>query len=367
MSQISGSLGSGPIGSLSIGGSVGSGLAQDITLDELQLGDSCVASYGVVVWDRLRIASMLSVLGTFHVGALERVRLRDALITSFEVAVTEAIEVADLISAVRATLVRERVAVAAVQTGNRVRVVTAQSGFRMSDQLLWHIVANVVEGLALDAPLAALTTRVAEVLEALQLADTATPRLIMYAMAHEQIEIDAQQLLTMIWSGEVVEGVEIGGGYVGPDGTYTAWTMNVETGAVSEYTNYEFNSFARIGNTYLGATAEGLYALLGDDDAGEDIIATIRGGYMQFGGVQQSRLKAAYLAVRGEGDFVLRIETAEGATYDYAVDARSMRTTKVHMGKGQRARYFAFELVSDGADFDLESLEFVPLVVQRRV
>jgi hypothetical protein len=37
------------------------------------------------------------------------------------------------------------------------------------------------------------------------------------------------------------------------------------------------------------------------------------------------------------------------------------------MGKGQRARYFAFELISAGQDFDLDTIEFVPIVVQRRV
>jgi hypothetical protein len=44
-----------------------------------------------------------------------------------------------------------------------------------------------------------------------------------------------------------------------------------------------------------------------------------------------------------------------------------MITTRVQVGKGLRARYYAFELETvDGQDFDLESIEFVPLVVQRR-
>jgi hypothetical protein len=37
------------------------------------------------------------------------------------------------------------------------------------------------------------------------------------------------------------------------------------------------------------------------------------------------------------------------------------------MGKGLRSRYFAFELVSTGQDFDLDTLEFIPLVADRRV
>ena len=96
----------------------------------------------------------------------------------------------------------------------------------------------------------------------------------------------------------------------------------------------------------------------------------MRGGYLQFGGTHLSRLKAAYLAVRNTTDdavFVLKIETGDGVEYIYTVDTRNMRSTKVHMGKGQRARYFTWELVSDGQDFDLESLEFVPIALNRRV
>jgi hypothetical protein len=39
----------------------------------------------------------------------------------------------------------------------------------------------------------------------------------------------------------------------------------------------------------------------------------------------------------------------------------------VPLGKGLRARYFSFELISDGADFDMDAIEFIPLVSHRRV
>jgi hypothetical protein len=44
-----------------------------------------------------------------------------------------------------------------------------------------------------------------------------------------------------------------------------------------------------------------------------------------------------------------------------------MKTARINIGKGIRARYFAFELISTGQDFDLDSLEFIPLVAKRRV
>jgi transketolase len=41
--------------------------------------------------------------------------------------------------------------------------------------------------------------------------------------------------------------------------------------------------------------------------------------------------------------------------------------TKFEIGKGIRARYFSFELTSTGQEFDLDSIEFLPIVNQRRV
>jgi hypothetical protein len=173
--------------------------------------------------------------------------------------------------------------------------------------------------------------------------------------------------LQAIFSPEINEGLEITALYLAPGSEITTWAVNTRTAAVSEYTNFEFNSFAQMGNKYLAASSTGLYELVGDDDAGTDIIARIKSGLMQWGSSRFTLFKAAYLGVRGPGDFVLRMETGDGTTYDYSVTTTDMRTTKVRLGKGLRTRYFAFELISDGQDFDLDSIEFVPLVAERRV
>jgi hypothetical protein len=77
--------------------------------------------------------------------------------------------------------------------------------------------------------------------------------------------------------------------------------------------------------------------------------------------------KGMYLGVRGEGEWVIKLITGDGNTYNYAVSTRNQRTTKVHMGKGLRARYWAFDMISSGQDFDLDTIEFVPIAAQRRV
>jgi hypothetical protein len=192
--------------------------------------------------------------------------------------------------------------------------------------------------------------------------------LLLNVVASETIEITPEQALGMILGQTVAEGIAINAGYIEPNGSFTTWTMNTRTGAVAEYSNYEFNSFARVGNKYVGATSQGLFELLGDTDDGTNIIAELKGGYFQFGGTHLSRLKGAFIAAAGEeGNYVLRIETKDGEVYDYRISARNGRSSQFHMGKGQRSRYFAYTLTSAGQDFTLDTLEFVPVVLQRRV
>lgn len=203
--------------------------------------------------------------------------------------------------------------------------------------------------------------------EGIGVAAVAAPRMILKVVAADELSIDDNQLLRMIYRGTIAEGVEIAAGYLAPNGSLTTWAVNIRSGAVTEYRNYEFNSFAEVGGIYFGASSSGLYKLLGDDDDGADIIADIKSGFAQWADSKFTLIKGIYLGVRGEGDFVFRLITGDDKTYNYTVSTLNQRTTRVRHGKGLRARYFAFELISTGQDFDLDTIEFVPLVADRRV
>lgn len=144
-----------------------------------------------------------------------------------------------------------------------------------------------------------------------------------------------------------------------------AWAVNTRTRTVTELTNYAFTGFAQVGDDWMGCAADGMYTLSGADDAGDPIAVRVRSGLMRFGGTRLSRLKAAYITARSADDLTLKIETGEGVVYEYETTTRTMRTTRVHMGKGMRATHFLFEVLGNALDLDL--IEMVPLVVQRRV
>lgn len=326
-----------------------------------------VTHRGIILQERLALNPDLLAGWLSNVSVSDTVGLARTLLAASPVALADTLGI-ELSQATQTALTMiETLGLAEAVVGGARYGVTLGDTLRLATSLGNFFHLEVSDTLELAEALVVARVTYNALSDTLGLEATLTPQLLLYATLSDGFDITLEQTLSMILSGSIEDGVEIAAAYVSPAGSLTTWAMNTRTGAVTEYDNFEFNSFARSGSSYLGASSAGLYELLGDDADGTDIIPRLRSGYLQFGGTHLSRLKAAYMATRGEGDFVLRIEESTGAQYNYAVSTRNMRTTKVHMGKGQRARYFLFELIGTGADFDLDTLEFVPIVLQRRV
>ena len=338
-----------------------------VSTDSIAISPQLIAQVGMVLTERLRFAETL--VGNFltHDALVDAVRLVDALYSVRDVLIAEGVgvEAAELVQ--RAAGIAEVLHIAPAMLGAARYNLTITQLIRMADGLANFFGADMEDRLGLGEVLAARQLALGLVSDTVEMAPVIAPQLLVSAKAVDGVGLDDVDVLQMLFNPALYDGVEITAGYLAPDGSLTTWAMNARTGSVTEYRNYEFTSFAQLGNRYIATSPEGLYELLGDDDAGTGIVARIKSGYMQFGGTRLSRLSAAYIAATGEGQMVLKIITKEGAEYLYQTDTRDGRSTKVHMGKGQRSRYFAFELVTAGQDFDIDTLEFVPVVVQRRV
>lgn len=326
------------------------------------------AHRGIIVLERLRIADPLNPGWRAHFYLTDSFDVSDRLLQALPIVLTDGIGLELTEAQQTAVRLLEELRVEGTASAAGVfHIGVSEQLIRLQDSLAQFIGADMVDGIAIAATLTPRKLATGTLADGVGVELEVTPQFLLSARITDEIELEAEDIVQMLFSPTLEDGIEINAGYVAPDGSFTTWAMNARTGAVTEYSNYAFNSFARHGNRYLGASADGLYELLGDDDDGDNIVARLRSGFMQFGGTHLARLKAAYIAARGEGDIILKIITADGVTYNYQTSTRNMRSTKVHMGKGQRARYFAFELISAGQDFDLDTLEFVPIVVQRRV
>jgi len=158
------------------------------------------------------------------------------------------------------------------------------------------------------------------------------------------------------------------------DEDFTGWVMNTEGDMpLSEYTNYEFNSFCRVGDVYLGAADAGLYLLDGATDAGEPIESAVRTMMLDFGSPAMKRVRHAYLGYTSDGSLMLKVRTVTNGElkeqwYEaQELPAQAPREQMIQLGRGLRSRYWQFELVNvDGADFELDMLELHPVYLNRR-
>lgn len=322
---------------------------------------------GVRLVEAVRLSESCGANQKSQLTLTETLRILAQLWPATPVTISEGFGIAQSETIQRAVSVLERLGVADATAGAAIYRMTLADVVRVSDALGRFFGVDIAEGFGILEALAGRKLAPATIAETIGLGDALNPTLLISVVMDESVEISAEFALCMLYDAQILEGVEVSALYLSPGGGFNTWVMNTRTGGVTEYDNFHFNSFAQLGHTYLAAADDGLYELVGDTDAGADITARIKGGFLQFGGPQLSRLKAAYIAVRGAGDFVLKIETGEGDEYHYSVTTQSMHTAKVHMGKGMRARYFSYELISTGQDFDLDTLEFVPIVMQRRV
>lgn len=150
----------------------------------------------------------------------------------------------------------------------------------------------------------------------------------------------------------------------------TCWVVNADTGASSRYEGFEFNSFATLDGQLYATREDGLYRVGADDDAGEPIRAMISLGRQTFGSTHLKGLTAAYLGVSSTDTMYLKVVVNDGNEYIYRARRNDefMKTQRIDTGKGLRANYFDFEIYnSDGSDFELDSVEFAPVQLSRRI
>lgn len=147
--------------------------------------------------------------------------------------------------------------------------------------------------------------------------------------------------------------------------------MHTESQALTTYTNYNFNSLAKFNGVYLGANANGIYALTGDTDDGAIIQASARVGITDFGTSHMKRVDRCYVGYRTSGDLMLRVFTDEINVRDYLLTATGktgLHGNHLRIGKGLAARYWQFEIQNRfGADFTMNVVEVKPTVLRRRI
>lgn len=219
-------------------------------------------------------------------------------------------------------------------------------------------------------------SQVAAILERILASGQPSPSYTAMVVVREGVVVDAGTTPTeMELAALVRESVGFAANLTFDNGEYIAWVMNTESKGLSRYTQYPFNSFAKVGGRYMGCAPDGLYWLDGDDDDGAKIPAKIRLGLSSLGTRRLKRIPECFIGYTSDGILLLKAIIVDEVTGDRSAahyrlrprPASSIRENRFTLGRGLKAVDWDFVIENvDGADFELASIEFRPLLLDRR-
>lgn len=149
---------------------------------------------------------------------------------------------------------------------------------------------------------------------------------------------------------------------------YKAYAVNMKSGALTEYTNFPFTHVLRYQGKQYALTATQAMLLEGATDAGTDIAATIELPPSDFGTSGLKRLPYVYIGVRGNEALAVTTTADETARIVPSATATIGRTRRAKMARGVKARFWGVTIANKaGEDFEIDSVELLPMQLSRKV
>lgn len=239
----------------------------------------------------------------------------------------------------------------------------------------WMQLAGTADTLALNDRIDSLYAAFARVVERLVLSANGSQEYSLTVMLREGFVLNAQATHEAEFTAQLADSIGFAMALSFDSGDFIAWVMNTESRGLSRYTNYPFNSFAKVGGRYYGAHSGGIARLGGRDDMGEPIKAKLRLGMFDFGDRHLKSFSDVFFGITTDGQMLLKAifvddRTGEKSMAVYKVKARpaaASRETGAKLGRGLKAVDWDCVLENvDGADFDLQSIQFYPTQLSRR-
>lgn len=149
-----------------------------------------------------------------------------------------------------------------------------------------------------------------------------------------------------------------------------AVVMRLENQGVSQYDNYDFNSFCKIGDVYFGANSSGIFSLGGDDDNGTDIDSIFSLILSDWGVSNVKRIRKIYIGYETNGSLIIKVKNEEDNERSYTLPYRlydRQGGNTVNVGRDGAGRYWGIRVENvSGADFAIDSIEVLPVVLNTR-
>jgi len=148
---------------------------------------------------------------------------------------------------------------------------------------------------------------------------------------------------------------------------YQAYAVNIKNAALTEYSNFPFNHLARIDGQTIAFTDTGAFILGAADDDGTPIDAVFELPPNDFQTSKLKRMPYIYLGT-DSGEYLKVSAIADEKVTVASKTATIGRTRRAKMARGVKARFWAGRIENTGGeDFAVDSLEYLPMILKRKV
>jgi hypothetical protein len=153
-------------------------------------------------------------------------------------------------------------------------------------------------------------------------------------------------------------------------GAYFTIVMNTENFAVTEYTNYQFDSMASFNGKQYGVGANGLIRLDGANDMGTKIQGFARFSQMDLHKRVVTKLVDAYLTGKISGKVGVKIIQESQGDFLYTIEdvIGRLKAYRVKAPKNMRDRFASYEITNlDGSPIEIDELSVIATAMPLRV
>jgi hypothetical protein len=161
------------------------------------------------------------------------------------------------------------------------------------------------------------------------------------------------------------------------DGLPIAWVVNTDSRDYrgnpiypsSLYDAFAFSSLIKWQGRYFGAKGDGIFELIGDNDAGEKIVSQVMLNKDDYGSPMLKRMQYVYAGVATATPLTVTVTLDDASRYSYPLPATAaLQNARAVLGRGLRARWWQLTFTNpDGGDFTLANAEALAELTDRRL
>jgi hypothetical protein len=150
---------------------------------------------------------------------------------------------------------------------------------------------------------------------------------------------------------------------------YLGYVYGPEGKSITTYTNYPFDGSAVFNGKYLFFNKSGLYEYGSSTDDGSIIKSYIKTAGLKFGTSNLKMVPKVYIGYTTDNVCYLKVSVDGKGEVTYKLNKKTdnLSTKMIEIGKGLVGTYFQFELITEAETFDMETIEFMPIKLSRKL